>query len=100
MAQILVTATTATSPKQVSSVMKQFRNALVIAQKSLDGAAAGKTNTGIVYLGQSATADEQPIAMSPGDERVFAAPAGAMWDLSQWYMAVASNGDGLVIIYQ
>lgn len=100
MAQLLVTATIATSPKQVSSTPRQFRNALVMAQKSLDGAAAGKGNAGKVYLGMSAEANEQPIEMSPTDERVFEAPGDGRWDLSQWYMTVESDGDGLVIIYQ
>jgi hypothetical protein len=99
MPQLLKTSTAAADPVQLSAAAKNFRHATMIACNSLNGPSAGP-NTGRVQIGLSAATDEQPIEFNPGDERTFTAPAGGMLDLSQYYLKVANNGDGLVIVYQ
>ena len=99
MPQLLITSTAAAAPVQLSTVPKNFRHATLIACNSLNGPSAG-ANTARVQIGLSAAANEQPIEFNPGDERSVLAPAQGMLDLSQYYLKVANDGDGLVIVYQ
>jgi hypothetical protein len=97
MAQFLKTTTTAAGPTALSTT-KTTRNFTLIACKGLDGPTASP-NTGKVFIGQSAAASQQPIEMSPGDERSFE-KEGGVFDLASFYLTVATNGDGVVVIYQ
>lgn len=99
MPQFLATLTAAGTPQAVSSVCKNFRTATFIACKSINGPSAG-ANTGMVRMGLSASASEQPLEFNPGDERVIHAAAGQMLDLSQYYFDGANTGDGLVVLFQ
>lgn len=99
MPQILVTNPSTTVPLQLSSVVKNFRHATVIACKSLAGPSVGP-NTGMVKIGLSANASEQPLEMNPGDERNITTAAMQMLDLSQYYLSVATANDGVVILFQ
>lgn len=95
MAQFLKTTTVADGPTQLSAVPLNYHNASIIAQKGLDGTA----NAGTVKLGYSASASEQPLELEPGDERTFRAPAHGRGDLSQLYLTVANDDDGVVVVY-
>lgn len=99
MAQILITTTVAAGPTQFVATPHNYRVATMIACKSLAGPSAA-ANAGIVKVGQSGTASQQPLEFNPGDERVFHAAAGQMLDLSRYYLTVANDGDGLAIIYE
>lgn len=99
MPQLLKTSTAAAAPVQLAASATNFRTATMIACKSINGPSAG-ANTGRVQIGVSATDAQQPIEFNPGDERVFHAAAGQMLDLSQYYLKVANDGDGLVVVYQ
>jgi len=99
MPQFITTATVAAGPTQLSSTVKNFRTATMIACKSINGPTAGP-NASKVRIGLSGTAANQPIEFNPGDERVFYAAPGQMLDLSQYYLVVTTDGDGLVVIYQ
>lgn len=98
MAQFLKTTTTAAGPTALSSTLLTCRKFTLIACKGLGGPTASP-NTGTVYIGQSATASEQPLEMSPGDERSFGDATGPVMDLSKFYLTVGTNGDGVVVIY-
>lgn len=92
--QLLVTS--AAGPTQVTSTVGTFfRVARIIAAKTL----AGGANTGIVNIGWSSTASQQPIALAVGATIVYEAPVGASHDLSDLYLSVASAGDGIVVVY-
>ncbi len=94
--QFLVTQADHTAaPKALASTRTYFRRATILACKALDGT----NNTGDVQLGPSASASEQPFLLAPGDQVSLEAPTGAKWDFEDWYFTVASDGDGLVVIY-
>lgn len=99
MPQFLTTNTIAAGPVKLSATVANFRTATMIACKSINGPSTS-ANAGRVQIGVSASSNEQPIEFNPGDERVFHAAAGQMLDLSQYYLTVQNDGDGLVVIYQ
>ena len=96
--QFLKTTTTAAGPTALRSGTTTTRKFTLIACKGLDGPTASP-NTGTVQIGMSATASEQPFELAPGDERTFENVNGA-YDLSKIYLTVATNDDGLVVIFQ
>lgn len=98
MAQFLKTTTTAAGPTPLAAALLTCRKFTLVACKGLSGPTAAP-NTGKVYIGQSASASEQPLEMSPGDERSFGDVAGPMMDLSKFYLTVGTNGDGVAVIY-
>jgi hypothetical protein len=98
MAQFLKTTTTTAGPTPLSSTLLTCRKFSLIAAKGLNGPSASP-NAGVVFIGQSATAGQQPIEMSPGDERSFGDANGPLMDLSKFYLTVATSGDGVVVIY-
>lgn len=93
--ELLKTTTVAASPVAIASTQTFFRFALLMGCKALDGT----LNTGVVKVGASATASQQPITINPGDTYVLQAPVGAKFDFQSWYLAVASDNDGVVAIY-
>lgn len=98
MAQFLKTNTTAAGPVSLTAgVTRNYRKASIFACKGLDGPTASP-NTGTVYLGFSAGAGEQPMEMQPGDERTFGNEQG-MLDLAGIFLKVATDGDGVVVVY-
>ena len=82
----------------LASVCTNYRTLTLLACKGLNGPTLSP-NTGRVRIGNSSTAGEQPLEMMPGDERSFPAAAGKMEDLQKWFLAVETNGDGVVAIY-
>jgi hypothetical protein len=93
--QFVVNATIAAGPTQFSTTQLEFRYAIVTALKTL----AGGANTGVVKIGPSANVSEQPIALNPGDSYALPTAPGAKFDFRDWYFAVATNADGLVVQY-
>lgn len=102
MPQFVVTGTTAANPNPLSAVVKNCRMFMIIGRHKLDGLDDTGINTGKVTLGHDSTAGSgvQPILFNPTDERVWNAPAGQGFDLNRWYFNVATNGDGLVVVYE
>lgn len=98
MPQALITNTNPGTPKVLATTTTEFRTLLLIACKSLAGPTAAP-NTGTVYIGNSAAADEQPLEMSPGSERSFDAADGKRESLQKWYLDVDTSGDGVVAIW-
>lgn len=92
--QITKTVAASGTPEALAASGTYFRKATILAQK-----AARSANTGTVYLGIGSTNDTQPIGLSPGDVWSIEAPQGEKYDLNDWYLDVATNGDGVVIIY-
>lgn len=72
-----------------------FRHATVTAQRDL----AGTPNVGVVRFGVSNGANLQPVLLNPGDQQVIDAPVGCKYDFAKWFLAVATNGDGVAIIF-
>lgn len=97
MAQFLKTTTVAAGPTALSSDVKTCRQFTLIACKGLDGHSSSP-NTSTVKIGQSSLASEQPIELEPGQERSWENTAG-VYDLSKFYLSVATNGDGVVVIH-
>lgn len=98
MPNFLVTSTIAAGPTRLSSTTITCRKATVLACKGLDGPTASP-NSGLVKLGRSGTANQQPIEMDPGAERSLGAAEQGRMDLSKYFFVVASDGDGLVVEY-
>jgi len=98
MPNFLKTSTQGAAPVALSDVTKNYRKCTIIACKALTGPTAAP-NTGVVYLGRSATANQQPLEMQPGDERSFDAAPGGMGDLAGLFLKVATTGDGVVVEY-
>lgn len=85
---------------QGNPVPKNARLLHIIAKPTLDGLDPSTVNASAVAIGHSKNSEEQPLALAPGDERIYIAPAGMMFDLSRWYLNGANTGDGIVIIYE
>lgn len=94
-AQFAKTNASTTTPVALTAAITTFQHATIIAKKSLSGTA----NTGDVKLGPSATANQQPYILAPGDEITLDAPFGKKWNFQSWYLAVENAGDGVVVIY-
>ncbi len=93
--QFLTTSTAAAAAVAVRATQIYFRHAIIFGKKSL----AGTNNTSDVNLGFSAAANEQPISIPPGGEYELKPPNGVKWDFNTLCLKVATNFDGVVIIY-
>ena len=94
MQQLVKTVAAYGTPEAVSSTDKYFRWAWIHGKN-----AVRTNNTGNVYLGVTATNDEQPLTVFPGGEITSKAPAGCKFNWANWYLDVATNADGVVITY-
>lgn len=93
--QFLKTNLAASAPVALAASQTYFRYALLLGCKALDGT----NNVGIVQIGASATASQQPIIINPGDTYVLPAPHGAKFDFQNWYLDTLNDADGVVAIY-
>jgi hypothetical protein len=92
--QVTKTVSAAATPEALAADGTFFRVAIVKAIKS------GRTaNTGTVYLGGLSTNDSQPIDLAAGAEYVLRAAEGTKLDLNDFYLDVATDGDGATVIY-
>ena len=87
--------TTAAAIVALQAASLYVRWCLIIAQKDL----AGTANAGVVRLGTSIAANSQPWPLSPGDEFTVPIPDGSKLDLSKLFLSVATNGDGVTVLY-
>lgn len=92
--QITKTVAASGTPEALAAAGSFFSRAILIGKK-----AARTNNTGIVYLGIGSTNDTQAWEIAAGAVLTLEAPMGQRWDLNDWCLDVATNGDGLVIIY-
>ena len=99
MPNFLKTSTAAAAPVALKSTITNYNTATLIACKGLNGPTASP-NTGTVKIGSSGNANEQPVEMAPGDQVVFKAPSGGLWDLQGIFLKVATDGDGVVVEYR
>jgi hypothetical protein len=97
--QFLKTSSAPGTPVALTAAATYFQHATIIARKSLDGASGAGANAGNVVIGASATANQQPLLLAPGDEVTVQAPVGKKRNFSNWYLDVANSGDGVVVIY-
>ena len=74
---------------------RKFRWAMVLGKKDL----AGTNNASSVFVGISNANGEQPLEIIPGQAYAFPVPAGEQWDFLNFFFIVASDGDGVVVIY-
>lgn len=65
----------------------------------LGNKAARTANTGTVYLGLESTNDTQALPITTGATVVLEAAPGARLDLSDLWIDVATNADGVVILW-
>lgn len=97
MPQIVVTAKTGT-PVPLMTVPTYARNIVMRAVQNIDGLNPS-ANSGVVAIGHSPTANQQPLPFNPGDERLWNPTTGLGIDLGKWYLA-GTTGDGLVITWE
>ncbi len=93
--QFLKTSTAAAAAVALAAAGTKFRWALLLGCKSENGTA----NVGSVFVGASGDAGKQPIEIFPGSAYVLPLPQGAKWDFGSWFLKVANDGDGLVVIF-
>ena len=92
--QLIKTVTASGTPEAIASEFTQFSHAIFIGLK-----AARTPNTGRVYLGVSSANDSQPITLDASETKSISAAPGVIYSLHEWYLDVATNGDGVVVIY-
>lgn len=83
---------TAASGTLTAKALHAYRSARFLGNK-----AARTANTGTVYLGLEATNDTQPVAITTGATLTLEAVTGAKLMLSDLWLDVATNADGVVI---
>jgi hypothetical protein len=93
-AQVIKTVAATGTPEAIAATATLFKMATLIGVK-----AARTNNTGIVYVGASATNDTQPLAVSPGERVSLEAPPGQKLDLAAIYVDVLNAGDGVAVLY-
>lgn len=91
LAQINKTVAATGTPEAISGSANKVESVLI---KALKGRATA--NTGVVYIGFSATNDAQLHALAPGEEMTLTAPDGKKIDTAAIYIDVATNGDGVI----
>jgi hypothetical protein len=91
---VIKTVAASGTPESIAADGTFFRHATVFAKK-----AARTVNTGVIYVGTTSVNDAQPYDLEPGDVWTIDAPAGGKLDLNDFYVDVATNGDGVVVIY-
>ena len=87
--QLVKTVTLTTIPERISSVTCPASTAIIIARK-----AEQTDNATDISIGVVSTDGKQPIPIAPGGQYVLSSV-----DLTDWYVDVQTNGDGVVVIY-
>jgi hypothetical protein len=93
--QFLKISNAAAAPVALAAAGTKFRWALLLGCKAQDSTA----NAGSVFVGALGGAGQQPIEVFAGTAYVLPVPQGAKWDFGNWFLKVANDGDGLVVIY-
>lgn len=84
------TVASAGTPEALVSAPRSVQSVELVAQKAQNSA-----NTGTVYIGWSATNGTQDRPMAAGDKWAITAGPNQMLDLSQIYIDVATDADGV-----
>ena len=93
--QIIKTVADSGTPEAITSTSPTyFVYAIFIGRK-----AARTANTGNIWLGITSGDNTQPIRLVPGQEKTIEAPPSKQFNLSDWYVDVETNGDGVIVIY-
>ena len=92
--QIIKTVAASATPEALAADGTFFQTATLIGKK-----AARTLNAGTVYLGIGSTNDTQALEILPGEIVEITASSGQKYDLNDWYLDVATAGDGVVVIY-
>ena len=92
--QIIKTVAASGTPEVITDTPTYFSYAIFLGERAVRTA-----NTGIVYLGVTSGNDTQPLAINPGQTLSLSAPIGMEFDLNKWYLDVATNSDGIIVIY-
>ena len=87
-----VTVATAGTAVAFGTGGTKCRQIVIVAQKTLSGGA----NAGAVTIGNSSA---QIISLPAGGVFTLNADAGGRFDLGNWYVNAANNGDGISILY-
>ena len=93
-AQLTKTVAASGTPEPISATTLLVRQATIIAKKGPQTA-----NSGIVHVGPESANGTQPYDLDPGAMTQLLDYRGAHIDLSQWYVDVETNGDGVVVVY-
>jgi hypothetical protein len=93
--QVLRTALISDGRVAMSATNLWVQRVTVLGKKTL----SGTVNAGSINLGPSSAASEQPYVVVSNDVITIEAAAGVEFNLADWYFIVASDGDGIVVIY-
>ena len=89
--QLVKTVAASGTPEAISATSLRVRRAIIIGRSDEQ-----TDNADIVRIGTSSVNGEQPLDIAPGAY----GPTLENVDLSQWYVDAASNGDGVVVVYE
>lgn len=93
--QLIITASASGTPVQFTNATTLVTRVTIIGKK-----AARTANTGTVYIGPSSANDSQVYEIATGEVVTLNARNGYMINLTDWYLDVATNNDGIIILYQ
>lgn len=92
------TVTTAGTPVRLTTSHVLTNRFTVYGAKTVNRG----VNTGSVFIGDANDQLQQLVPYDPtlaGGEVVYQAPVGSMFDLSEFWIDAATNGDGVVVSY-
>lgn len=92
--EIIKTVAATGTPEQLTSTETYARSMTVWGKK-----AAQTNNTSVCYIGRASGNGTQSIEIPIGEPVVIKGPEGTKFDLSDWYIDVGTNGDGVVVWY-
>ncbi len=93
--QSLVTVAAHGTPVALGAAHTYFQTLTLIGNKDQ----ARTQNVGNLFFGPSGAAGTQAIIIARGTSYTLIAPIGQKYDLHDWMIDAATDGDGAVIIY-
>ena len=94
-AQLIITSSDAAVPVQWTNAVTKVSKVTIIGKK-----AERTANPGTVYIGPKSANDAQVYEITTGSVHVLNARGGSVINLADWYLDVATAGDGIIILYQ
>ena len=88
------TAAATGTPARITTTAQWFRKASIYGKATVQGAA----NTDKVWIGVSSVDGENAIEVLAGGEVIIEAPEGGRYNLADFYVDVAVNGEGVVVV--
>src|SRR2546423_15010183 len=83
------------TPEKMTATAGTYASRMIVMGKK----AAQTNNTGSVFIGEGSADAAQAVDIATGAKQEFVATPGQVFDLSEWYIDVATNGDGVVVFY-